>query len=343
MGSVKDLIVIKEPGSNHTGEGIFIFSDRYSVFDWGEMPDHIPGKGESLCLITAYFFEIFEESGFKTHYSGLLDSAGNLYRLKDRPQSSNRMKVRLVRVLQPAFDGKNYDYSVFNQEEANYLIPLEVIYRFSLPAGSSVFKRLKEGSLSYRDLGLNSEPEPGTTLEKPFIDFSTKLEHYDRYLSREEALKISGLSDKKFEELISSAIKLAGIIKERYQSLGINNEDGKFEFAVDEKGELMLVDAAGTPDECRFSKDGVALSKELARIFYRATPWHREVEEARKKFGKNWREMVTTKPEPLNKEDLELLSGIYRSLANAITGKNIFTNAPDIDLLIKKIKERLNG
>lgn len=39
MGSVKDLAVLKEPAGTETGTGRFIFSDRYSVFDWGEMPD----------------------------------------------------------------------------------------------------------------------------------------------------------------------------------------------------------------------------------------------------------------------------------------------------------------
>ena len=24
--------------------------DRYSVFDWGEMPDHLPGKGRALAV-----------------------------------------------------------------------------------------------------------------------------------------------------------------------------------------------------------------------------------------------------------------------------------------------------
>jgi phosphoribosylaminoimidazole-succinocarboxamide synthase len=33
MGSVKDLVVLKEPAAAETGTGRFIFSDRYSVFD----------------------------------------------------------------------------------------------------------------------------------------------------------------------------------------------------------------------------------------------------------------------------------------------------------------------
>ncbi len=55
------------------GTGRFLFSDRYSVFDWGEMPDHIDGKGAALCLMGAYCFEQLEKIGVKTHYKGLVE------------------------------------------------------------------------------------------------------------------------------------------------------------------------------------------------------------------------------------------------------------------------------
>jgi len=35
MGSVKDLVVIEKTEKNKTGKAQFVFSDRYSVFDWG--------------------------------------------------------------------------------------------------------------------------------------------------------------------------------------------------------------------------------------------------------------------------------------------------------------------
>jgi phosphoribosylaminoimidazole-succinocarboxamide synthase len=41
MGSVKDLTILKKPEGLQEGLGKFSFSDRYSVFDWGQMPDHI--------------------------------------------------------------------------------------------------------------------------------------------------------------------------------------------------------------------------------------------------------------------------------------------------------------
>jgi len=78
MGSVKDLEVVKKPTKTRMGVGRFHFSDRYSVFDWGEMPDHIEGKGAALCLMGAYCFERLEEKGIRTHYRGLVDEKGKV-------------------------------------------------------------------------------------------------------------------------------------------------------------------------------------------------------------------------------------------------------------------------
>ena len=48
MGSVKDLKIVRPAYENKPGIGDFEFSDRFSVFDWGEMPDHITHKGRAL-------------------------------------------------------------------------------------------------------------------------------------------------------------------------------------------------------------------------------------------------------------------------------------------------------
>jgi len=68
MGSVKDLTIIQKPTQTETGIGRFVFSDRYSVFDWGEMPDIIPDKGKSIAVLASYFFEKLNEMGIQTHY-----------------------------------------------------------------------------------------------------------------------------------------------------------------------------------------------------------------------------------------------------------------------------------
>lgn len=43
---------------------LFEFSDDYSVFDWGKMPDCIENKGKALTLIGSWFFEILSKPSF---------------------------------------------------------------------------------------------------------------------------------------------------------------------------------------------------------------------------------------------------------------------------------------
>src|SRR6516164_8424199 len=42
----------------------FQFTDDYSVFDWGKMPDEIANKGKSLTLLGAYLFGELAEPAF---------------------------------------------------------------------------------------------------------------------------------------------------------------------------------------------------------------------------------------------------------------------------------------
>jgi phosphoribosylaminoimidazole-succinocarboxamide synthase len=341
MGSVKDLAVLEEPSNHHTGRGRFIFSDRYSVFDWGEMPDHIPNKGKAICIATAYFFERLKGKKIKTHYLGLVEDR-KVKSLDQLEAPSNTMEVELVRVLKPRFENGAYDYSVYREERVNFLIPLEVIYRNSLPPGSSVFKRLESGSLTLAEMGLTEPPRPGQVLDKPLLDFSSKLESSDRYLSREEAKALGHLSEEELGEIEMTTLLANNLISAEAARLGLLNEDGKMEFAFDAERKLMLVDALGTLDECRFTFEDLAVSKEIARIFYRETDWFRETEKAKSEGGANWKGLVKSTPPPLPAELLQAISDIYMAYANEITGKEFF-DAPPLRQSLQTVKKYLKS
>jgi len=332
MGSVKDLIILKEP-SKTPGIGRFVFSDRYSVFDYGVMPDMIDGKGKALCMLSAYFFERLEEEGIKTHYLGVVER-GKVRRIDEIEEASNVMEIKLVRVVKPERrDG--YDYSIFKTLKNNFLIPLEIIYRNSLPAGSSVFRRIKKGEISLEDLKLKEIPKPGERLKEPIIDFSTKLESEDRYLRINEAKEISGLSDEEMDELIRIALKVNEIINRETEKVGIVNEDGKIELAFDEKREFMVVDALGNPDECRFSFNGVEISKEVLRGYYRRTEWYKKIEEIKGK--KEWRKIVGSPPK-LPPELIRIVSQMYMACCNEITSIKFF-EVPKLRDVIKELAQ----
>ncbi|MGC9310899.1 MAG: phosphoribosylaminoimidazolesuccinocarboxamide synthase [Candidatus Aenigmatarchaeota archaeon] len=254
---------------------MFTFSDDYSVFDWGQMPDEIPGKGAALCMIGAYFFEEAEKIGVNTHYLGIgSEKAEEFQRLESVDSPSNRMKVNLVNVIQPRYVGGKYDYSAYVEKPKNVLIPLEVIYRNSLPPTSSVWRRLERGELTPEDMGLGHYPKPGERFDEPWFDYSTKLEPKDRYMLAPEAQRIARLSDEEFEEVNRNLGAVESIINSRVNQLGLTNEDGKIELAHTPDREVMVVDVTGTPDECRFvdKQTGLPLSKDVVRTIYKRTP-----------------------------------------------------------------------
>ncbi|MCD6231138.1 phosphoribosylaminoimidazolesuccinocarboxamide synthase [Candidatus Aerophobetes bacterium] len=334
MGSVKDLVVLREPQNDKAGVGRFIFSDRYSVFDWGEMPDHITGKGKAICIATAYFFEKLEGSRIKTHYMGIVED-GKSKRSDELKEPRNVMEFKLLRVIKPKNQGNTYDYSIFQKEKGNFLIPLEIIYRNSLPEGSSVFRRLREGSLKLEDIGLKEMPAAGQVLDEPILDVSTKLEVTDRYISWEEARKICNLTEDEIEEIKRITLTVNELITRETKRIGLFNEDGKVEFGFDEKRNLILVDALGTLDECRFTYEGMPVSKEIARIFYRKTSWYKDVEFAKKQDRYNWKVLVRSLPSPLPKELANSISNIYKAYTNELTERKWFDVSP--------LKEVLNG
>ncbi|MCX8177644.1 MAG: phosphoribosylaminoimidazolesuccinocarboxamide synthase [Candidatus Bathyarchaeota archaeon] len=346
MGSVKDLELIKRPTSKDMGIGRFHFSDRYSVFDWGEMPDHIDGKGASLCLMGAYCFEKLEEKGIKTHYRGLVDAEGHVVRFDELNQPTNIMEINLVNVYRPKAYVENgklkYDYSIYTPSLRNYLIPLEIIYRNGLPEGSSIFKRLEQGLITLKDLGLDHMPKPGERLSKPIFDVSTKLEESDRYVTWEEAKIIAGLSDDEVKEVKKLLLEVDNTITEIASKAGLINEDGKIELAFDPERRLMIVDVVGTLDECRFTYEGLHVSKEVARQFYRKTGWYKAVEEAKREAAakgvEDWKSLCRETPPKLDTRLKQIIIEMYMAAANAITNRKLF-DAPSLAETIKKYRD----
>ena len=346
MGSVKDLEVIQKPTQEAMGIGKFHFSNRYSVFDWGEMPDHIEGKGEALCLMGAYCFEQLETKGVKTHYRGLVDENGKAVTFKELMHPTSTMGVNLVNVYKPetliAHGKVEYDYSLFTPNLRNCLVPLEIIYRNGLPEGSSVFKRLEQGKVTIKDLGLDHYPKPGEHFAKPIFDVSTKLEETDRYVTWEEAKKIAGLSTQELASATAVLSEVNGTISQIASRAELVNEDGKIELAFDDKRKLMVVDVVGTLDECRFMYAGVHVSKEVARQFYRKTEWYREVEEAKKtaetQSVKDWKALCKSQPPKLDVQLKTIISGMYMAATNELTRRRLF-DAPSLEEIIRKYRE----
>jgi len=350
MGSVKDLEIIQQPTAEELGVGKFTFSDRYSVFDWGEMPDHIPMKSQSLAMMGAYNFAELQKRNVPSHFISLYSEDDETGFNPDRP--SNTMYVQLTKVL-PIED----EYAAFREDRPHYLLPLEIIFRNGAPAGSSLFKKFDrargnpdEFNDLLQSLNLTEEPEPGDFFPKPVYDFTTKLESADRPISYEEAQTMAGLDNSEFQQLLDLAGQANQFITERAESVGMQHFDGKIEVMYNH-GDIQLVDVLGTFDENRFLYQGEQVSKEILRQAYKSYQpgWVEEVSRAKAAASRendpNWKTYCRREPEPLPDELITLVSRIYQAGANLYIGEKVFQDVPELQDLIpelKRQKERLS-
>ncbi|MGZ3743615.1 MAG: phosphoribosylaminoimidazolesuccinocarboxamide synthase [Pseudobdellovibrionaceae bacterium] len=319
-GSVKRIFSSEEPANL-----VFEFTDDYSVFDWGKMPDTIPCKGVGLAKLMSVLFERLEAQGLKTHYLGF-----------DGERNVLVKKIGVYRPERITENGRNY-YTYPKTMEKPFLIPLEVVFRFEVCAGSSFIKRHAEKNYKV-----------GQQFSPPFIEMFTKLEDKDRPLSQEEALKISGLTRAQFEEVSRKTSEVALILKSWFGEKGIRLMDGKLEWGLSAEGEIILVDAIG-PDEMRLEKQGIQLSKEVLRDFYRKTPWYVELEKAKEegeaKGFADWKSLVKPPP-PLPSALKTLVSEMYQALVNEIVSSNPnekHFSCPSLDQVVKEMVAYLEG
>jgi phosphoribosylaminoimidazole-succinocarboxamide synthase len=344
MGSVKTLRV-GEPATSSLGTGAFVFSDDYSVFDWGKMPDTIAGKGASLCAMGAHTFELLEDAGVPTHYRGVVKD-GETVPLDETEAPTDRMAIELTRVPELPFDETTgrYDYDAFHDEGGeNYLVPLEVVFRNAVPPGSSIRSRYEphEVSADADDWG-----EETVALEEPLVEFSTKFEEKDRYLDDDEARRVSGLDEDAFERLRETAHEVNDVITERADSAGLAHQDGKVE-CLYHNGAIKVADVAGTFDENRFLRDDVQISKEFLRQFYKTydPEWVEAVEDAKREADArdvaDWRGLCDVEPKPLPGDVPKIASDLYRGGTNEYLGRELF-DAPPLDDVVDRVRRRLD-
>jgi len=130
---------------------------------------------------------------------------------------------------------------------------------------------------------MDHQPQPGETLAKPIFDVSTKLEETDRYVTWAEAQKIAGLADAELADVKAVLLKADQTITKAAANAKLTNEDGKIELAFDDIRKIMVVDVLAHWMNAAFTYNGVHVSKEVARQFYKKTAWYNDLEPQRKK------------------------------------------------------------
>lgn len=300
-GSVKDVYRYDEK------QLLFRFSNRYSLFDWGSMPDEIPSKGEALATFSKELYCKLENPVFwqqnlmrETEVAKKLKLNG----LKTHQRNVDCFKNEIVVDEVPC---PRNDLDFYKNKPDNAFIPLEVIYRCGIPHGSSLLARYPE------------RYQAGQELFAPLVECSTKWENTDRMIDWNEACELAGLSQNEKDELIEYTQCLALALKEFFKSRNLTLWDGKVEwaFTLSANGRsFMLVDSIG-PDELRLSANDMALSKEFLRTWYRKTQWFSELKEAKQKFPNDFRKQCSA-PEVLPGGLIADVALMYETLAKSI-------------------------
>ena len=328
MTSVKEFRIDEAATADALGRGSFVFTDDYSVFDWGKMPDQIPDKGASLCAMGAFNFERLEAAGVPTHYRGVVED-GDIVSLADATRPPFEMAIELTQVPDLPHEGRTYDYDAYHAEAGeNYLIPLEIIFRNCVPVGSSLRRRTDPAD---HGLAFETWPDEAVDLEDPIVEFSTKYEKGDRYLDRDEADAIAGKAA--IDDLDAVAREVNRVVTDRAQETGLSHEDGKIE-CLYYRGEIRVADVVGTFDENRFSYEGTQLSKEVIRQYHKRTQpeWVDAVSDAKARAKAedvaDWKALCDREPASLDEDILEVARSMYCAGANAYIGRDLFDAPP---------------
>jgi phosphoribosylaminoimidazole-succinocarboxamide synthase len=254
-GKVRDIYEI--PAKD--GKGPFfmlVATDRLSAFDV-VLDQPIPDKGKVLTQISNFWFERFKDllpnHVVSTTAEGYLSDPGDLAQLKDRTLICKRVRP----------------------------LPVEAIVRGYL-VGSGWKEYKEKGTVC--DIKLPAGLKQAGKLPHPLFTPSTKadLGAHDENISPAKAAELLGADVA--AKVADYAVRLYSAGAFYASTRGIILADTKFEFGLDEKGEVMLIDEILTPDSSRFwpaesyaeGSNPPSFDKQFVRDWLEAQPWDKK-------------------------------------------------------------------
>jgi phosphoribosylaminoimidazole-succinocarboxamide synthase len=217
-GKVRDLY---EVDARHL---LFVASDRISAFDV-VMATGIPDKGKVLTQISLFWFDLLKSLCPNHLVTADVDAMPAAVRAHAAVLRGRAMLVKRLRIL-----------------------PVEAIVRGYL-SGSGLKEYRKQGTVC--GLKLPAGLVESSRLPEPLYTPSTKAElgAHDENIHPDEAARIIGPLAGRVQELALGAYTRA---RDHAATRGIIIADTKFEFGVDEAGQVVLADEVLTPDSSRF-------------------------------------------------------------------------------------------
>ena len=232
-GKVREMYELERPAGGAAGEGpqaprgrivpsaggrlLMVASDRISTYD-AVHPTPIPDKGKVLSGLSAFWFAKTQQI-----------VANHLLSATDGVPEEARGRGLVVRALR--------------------MLPVECVVRGYI-TGSGWKDYQASGSVS--GIALPEGLRESDRLPQPIFTPSTKaLEGHDEAIDFERACELVG-DDALMERARERSIELYSFAAEHARERGVILADTKFEFGLDERGELVLGDEALTPDSSRY-------------------------------------------------------------------------------------------
>ena len=233
---------VRDLYTNESGEILLVASDRISAFDW-VLPTTIPDKGAILTQLSLFWFELLE------------DIIGN----------------HIISDVVP----------VEVNDRAVIVKPLKMFEIECVARGYLTGSGLKEYQVDKKVCGIELPDGlvDGSQLPTPIFTPATKaaIGDHDINIDFDAAAAIVGKDHA--EALKSHTLKLYSEAADFASSRGIVLADTKFEFGIDESGEITLGDEALTPDSSRFwdaVNPGTSFDKQFVRDYLTSSGWDKK-------------------------------------------------------------------
>ncbi len=230
---------------------MLVVSDRISAFDV-ILPNEVPDKGKILNKISEFWFD-YTKDFVKNHVIST--------NISDFPKECQM----------PEFEGRSMLVKKLK------MLPIECIVRGYITG--SGWKSYKENG-TVCGIRLPEGLQESEQLPEPIFTPSTKAnEGHDENISFDETVKLIG------EDLAckvrDTSIEIYSKCAEYALSKGIIIADTKFEFGLDEEGNLVLGDEVLTPDSSRFwpaddyvvGQSQKSFDKQYMRDWLKETSW----------------------------------------------------------------------
>ena len=244
-GKVREIYEVDEKSL------LIVVSDRISAFDV-ILPNEVPDKGKVLNMISEFWFD-YTKDIVKNHIisTNIADFPAECQNEKYENRSMLVKKLKMV--------------------------PIECIVRGYITG--SGWKSYKENG-TVCGIKLPDGLQESQKLDEPIFTPSTKAaEGHDENISFEKTCEIIGID--LAQKIKNASIEIYRKCAEYALSRGIIIADTKFEFGLDENGNLVLGDEVLTPDSSRFwpldeytiGKSQKSFDKQYIRDWLKANAW----------------------------------------------------------------------